>query len=267
MQVGPFAVPALLAVRADRPVTDGPAASGFLALWHTGILGPMTSQATSSPNLCACGCGTAINDGSRWARGHYRRGEGTFAPVPGPGELPPDLEELFTDELGPGFGHGQVYGSTSVHGPGPGELGGQAAELGDDPGPASLRDGPARPGPAPRPTVTNKLRRDIQAKVSMPLEIGGRVWQARDPVCGGTFVEQRPEIADALTDIICQSADLIDFFTGPAGGFMVYLKLASALWPVIELVLTHHILGHGHGQAEQPGRPAGPDLSRYADAA
>jgi len=226
----------------------------------------MTSQATSEQNTCACGCGTPINPGSRWARGHFHRGEGTFVPVPGPGDLAPDLEELFPDELG-----GQVYGSTSVHGSDGAELGGPGAdfpgELGPDPEPASLRDDRRPPSSSARPTVKAGVRRDIQAKVSLPLEMGGQLWRARDPICGGTFVEQRPAIADALTDIICQSADLIDFFTGPAGGFMVYLKLAAALWPVVELVLAHHIFGHGHGQAEQPGRPAGPDLSRYADAA
>jgi hypothetical protein len=226
----------------------------------------MTSQAVEQ-NFCACGCGTPINAESRWARGHYRRGEGTFAPVPGPGELPPDLEALFPDELGgPG-----MYGSTSVHGPGRDELGGPGADfLGPDPEPASLRDDGRRPpsSASTRPTVKASVRRDIQAKLSLPLEMCGQLWRARDPVCGGTFVERRPAIADALTDIVCQSADLIDFFTGPAGGFMVYLNLAAALWPVVELVLAHHIFGHGHGQAdERPGRQAGPDLSRYADAA
>jgi hypothetical protein len=152
-----------------------------------------------------------------------------------------------------------VYGSRSVQ---PGVDEHQADELGPDPAPADLRDTPGPRSSSTRPKLTATLRRDINAKVSMPLEMGGQLWRARDPICGGTFLEQRPAIADALTDIICQSADLIDFFTGPAGGFMVYLKLAAALWPVVELVLGHHIFGHGHGQAEQPA--ARPDLSRYA---
>jgi hypothetical protein len=85
------------------------------------------------------------------------------------------------------------------------------------------------------------IRADINAKVSMPLEIGGTIWAARDGLCGGVFLTQRPQIADALTDIICESPDLVAWFTGPASGFMRYLNLAGALWPVVEMIGAHHV--------------------------
>ena len=256
VQIRALAVPALLAVRADRPVSDRAAAGRFLLLWHTGILGPMTSQAVET-HTCACGCGTPITPGAKWARGHFHRGEGTWEPVPGP-EDAPDLAAMMPDELGP------VYGSTSVHDRRGDED--QADELAPDPEPADLRgERPRAAGRTGPPKVTAALRRDIEAKVSLPLEIAAQAWKSRDPICGGRAVEQRPATAHALTSIILQSADLIDFFTGPAGGFMVYLELGAALWPILELVLAHHIFGHGHGQADELGRPAaGPDLSRYA---
>lgn len=213
----------------------------------------MTSQALPV-NLCACGCGTEITPGAKWARGHFHRGEGTFIPVPGPGEAP-DLDELVPDEA-----RGNMPGDMP---PWPGELGGLADELDPDPGPADLRGEPTSSRPTGRPAVPVKaaIRRDILAKVSIPLETGGQIWRARDEFCGGRFLEQRPPIAEALTDIICQSPDLIDFFTGPAGGFMVYLKLAAALWPVAEAVMAHHV-GRQRGE---PRRQAVPDdLSRYA---
>jgi hypothetical protein len=165
---------------------------------------------------------------------------------------------MFPDDQGDPFGPW----SRPVDG-GP-ELGGQDGELTADAPPADLRDQAARaPGRGPVPTVKAAVRRDILAKVSMPLETGAQIWKARDPVCGGRAVEVRPATADALTDIICQSPDLIDFFTGPAGGFMVYLKLGAALWPLAEVVMANHVFGHGHGQAaEQQRQPQ--DLSRYA---
>jgi hypothetical protein len=93
------------------------------------------------------------------------------------------------------------------------------------------------------------------------LELPGQVWKARDPLCGGVFVTQRPEIADALTDIVCDSADLVDFFTGTGGAFMKYLKLGAALWPVAEVVMAHHVV---HSvELRQEAAPE-PDLSRYA---
>lgn len=251
VQVRAFTVPALLAVRADRAVTDRASACGFLALGHSGILGPMTSQATEA-HLCACGCGTPISPGAKWSRGHFHRGEGTWAPVPGPGEAP-DLDDLVPDEADP-FGPDMFDRGPDVT---------ESGELDHDPAPADLRgEQGTRPTGRPATPVKASVRRDILAKVSIPLETGGQIWRARDEHCGGRFLEQRPPIAEALTDIICQSPDLIDFFTGPAGGFMIYLKLAAALWPVVEAVLAHHVVGRG--QRDEPGRQAAPDLSRYA---
>jgi hypothetical protein len=111
-------------------------------------------------------------------------------------------------------------------------------------------------------TVSVTMRADISAKVSMPLAIAGSIWEARDPLCGGTFVRQRPDIADALTDIICDSADLVAFFTGPGGAFMKYLNLGAALWPVIEVAAAHHVY---HSIAvEAPDSDAGAPAGRYA---
>jgi hypothetical protein len=110
--------------------------------------------------------------------------------------------------------------------------------------------------------VTVSIRADISAKVSMPLAIAGSIWEARDPLCGGTFVRQRPDIADALTDIICDSADLVAFFTGPGGAFMKYLNLGAALWPVIEVAAAHHVY---HSIAvEAPDGDAAAAAGRYA---
>jgi hypothetical protein len=62
--------------------------------------------------------------------------------------------------------------------------------------------GGPRPPRAKPSKVTAGIRNDIDAKISFALEIPARVWEARDPVCGGTFVEQRPEISAALTEIV-----------------------------------------------------------------
>ena len=84
----------------------------------------------------------------------------------------------------------------------------------------------------------------------------------RDPWCGTAFVHQRPAIAEALTDIVCDSADLVEWFTGPAGGFMKYLTLAAALQPVAVTIYGHHVahtIGIGTEAEQKPQ-----DMSRYA---
>jgi hypothetical protein len=186
---------------------------------------------------------------SKWARGHFHRGEGTFEPLPGPGDAP-DLEAMFADPFGPvPAGHD-------------GELDGQAAELEHDAPPAALRGEQAARGAGP---VKAAVRRDIQAKISFALELPGQVWKARDPVCGGRFVEQRPAMAEAWTDVVCDSPDLVAWFTGPGGGFMKYLKVGAATWPVIETVLAHHVIHRGDQDGKAAGQqPQAPDLSRYA---
>jgi hypothetical protein len=192
------------------------------------------------------------SSGSRWARGHFHRGEGTYAPVPGPGDEVPDLEAMFPDEAGPEYAD---------------ELEGQADELEPDPGPADLRG--ERPGLRTREgAVRASVRRDIAGKLKFALGVPGEIYRAKDPICGSRFVEQIPAMADAWTEYIIDSPDLVDFFTGPAGGFMKALKIGSATWPALEIVLTHHVFGHGH-QADDERRqaPAGPDLSRYQNVA
>jgi hypothetical protein len=103
------------------------------------------------------------------------------------------------------------------------------------------------------------MRTDIDAKISLMLEIPGRVWEARDPVCGGTFVTQRPEISAAFTDIVCQSPDLVAWFTGGGGQFMLWLNVMAACWPVLTVVMAHHVY-----HSIEVGEPADQDQVRYA---
>ena len=137
----------------------------------------------------------------------------------------------------------------------------------DDEGPGHARKDWRKQQPKPRTPgrtlrITAGVRADINAKISMPLEISGHIWAARDPLCGGRFLDQREAIADAFTDIVCDSADLVAFFTGPGGAFMKYLNLGAALWPVAEMVAAHHVY---HTVAlEGAQEPSGAAEARYA---
>lgn len=113
---------------------------------------------------------------------------------------------------------------------------------------------------APPPRISQHIRADIDAKISFALEVPGRIWQARDPVCGSVFVQQRPEISAALTDVVCQSADLVKWFTGPGGSFMLWMNLAAAAWPVATVAMAHHV--YHSIEAADPGEV--PDPARYA---
>ena len=162
------------------------------------------------------------------------------------GELIPD-EPLVTPLLGPAEPADDL----------PPDIG-AGSFPGDDPAPAhSRRDWKRAPGkraPARPGRITASIRGDIDAKIRFALQVPGTIWQARDPLCGGTFIEQIPETAEAFTDIVCDSADLVAFFTGPGGNFMKLLKLGAALMPVVQVTMAHHVY-HSIELAEAEPQP------------
>ena len=128
-----------------------------------------------------------------------------------------------------------------------------------DPGPAHATKQfrkRARGTASSRPArVTVPVRTDIAAKIEFALTVPGAVWQARDPLCGGVFIGQVPATAAALTNIVCESPDLIAFFTGPGGAFMRWLEVGAALMPVVQVVAAHHVY---HSIGIEPGDPTQP---------
>jgi hypothetical protein len=206
-------------------------------------------------NPCACGCGTLV--AKTWARGHSARGYAEVQAMPPPDAPDEAFEDLGVIDPGPEMSY-----PAEDWEPPPAE-----PEAEPEPEPAHARKDWRRPSgggkksPGRPPRLTQAIRGDINGKISFALEIPGRVWAARDPVCGGTFVQQRGEIADALTEIVCQSPDLVAWFTGPGGSFMLYLNLAAACWPVATIALAHHVY---HTLDETPPDHQQPDYSRYA---
>lgn len=170
-------------------------------------------------------------------------GEIPFPDEPAPARPPSMTERVtFNDDVPPG-----------PDGDGPGHV---RKDWRKTPG-RPRGSGAAKPG-----RITVGIRADIKAKIAMPLEIGGQIWAARDPLCGGRFLDQRDPIAEAFTDIVCDSADLVAFFTGPGGAFMKYLNLGAAVWPVAEMVAAHHVY---HTIALEPAQDgAGAPEARYA---
>ena len=206
---------------------------------------------------CACGCGTLV--AGTWARGHASRGRARPAvdPLPAP-EIEDELEDV--GELEPEAALGPAVpppgpGSPPGDRPAPAAVdprprvrdrlraaAGLLAAAGEDdrepvlppdPEPAHLGPGPADSSPRRgRPgRVTVVMRKDIEAKAGLMLEIPGRVWAVRDPYCGAAFVQQLPAIRAAVVDLICQSPDLVEWFCGTGGGFILWLNLAAACQP------------------------------------
>jgi hypothetical protein len=99
--------------------------------------------------------------------------------------------------------------------------------------------------------VTLAQRKDIQAKISIMVALPSAIVARRDPICGGALMGQVPDISEALAELVCDSADLVEFFTS-SSGYMKWLKLATALQPVAEVAWQHHV-SHKIGNEDKQG--------------
>jgi len=123
--------------------------------------------------------------------------------------------------------------------------------------------GKSRGGGGRPPKVTAAVRSDIHAKIRFIAVPLARLWEIRDPVCGGTAVQAEPEISASFLDIVLQSPDLIEFFTGPAAGFMIYVRLFMAVLPILQVTYAHHVT-HGIADAEDYANRQQVDPKQYA---
>ena len=247
----------------------------------------MTADTATLSPPCLCGCGQLPNKGRRWLKGHAARGAGGYRgepaadvgnPFTAPGArlISPDEAAEMTDAQWdqPAAAGGALYAEpggppagerVAVEDMPPGEYDSWDSAYADEP-PAHGQRAWSADVPSAPIKVTAAVRRDIRAKIGIPLAIGGALWEARDPMCGGRFQEQRSAITGSLADIVCDSPQLVAFFMSTAGGFMKYLELAFACWPVAEMVLSHHVL---HRIPEGPPAdatvfgPAQNDPARY----
>jgi len=209
-------------------------------------------------------------------RGHAARGPGGFRGEPAAGLPDPGQAETWTEAEWDALEDGAAI----LAEPGPAREPGRPAAAGpveDVPGggqdgTGDLRDAePAHGsrewgGPPRAARVTAAVRRDIGAKIGIPMAVLGAIWEARDPVCGGRFQEQRSKLALDLATLACDSPWWVSFFTGPAGGYMKYVQMAADLWPVVEMILAHHVTHTviAPGPAADPRVfGAEPDMSRY----
>jgi hypothetical protein len=219
----------------------------------------------AGPRICACGCGQEVI-GSRaapgqpaWKRGHKLKAGGKLTPLPGPeddldaGEADPDEPEA-PGEPG-GFDVPDWVSEGSDGPPGP--------EITADKPPGRLAEPRAsgRQSGKARTRVTAGIRKDVEAKIRFVLLPAGQAWAIRDAPCGGTFARQEPEISAALAEIVCDSPDLLAWFTGPAGGFMKYFRLLMACQPAAVTVWMHH-MAHAEVVAGDPTQP--PQQPAYA---
>ena len=177
--------------------------------------------------------------------------------IPEKGRLPEDVRHAYAVAQEPPDGPGEDGDLAAA---------GEPPSFEADPEPAKAPKG-SKASRERRPKITDATRRDIRGKVALMLMMPAAVFARRDEVCGPVLLGQVPEIADALTEVLIDSPDVVAFFTAAGGKYMKWVALGTALEPVATIAWQHHI-AHRNSQGGGPGQSwAGetvpPDMSRY----
>lgn len=167
-------------------------------------------------NICACGCGESLPEGStrQYKRGHKDRANNPVA------------DSGFTESPLDGETENELFTIADAAGVTP-----------NDPEPAN--DTPEFK-PKTVVKVTAAVRRDVEGMLAFTFGMSGQMWQMIDPVCGTVMLENGPNLAKKYTPIICQSPSAVKFLT-KSGKFALYLDAAVATWPLVQVIVAHHV--------------------------
>jgi hypothetical protein len=159
----------------------------------------------------------------------------------------------------------------------PADLDEARERAGRDPEPRHLARGRGRgrqPGPPrtrkdsqpPPIKITNAVKADITGKLAFWLSIPAEPWLRVDPYCGGAYAAQVDEIAVKMAPLVCQSPDLVRWFS-KSSTFIMWTELGIAVRPVVEAIIAHHVtkrisLDSNGGVVEQ--QRGGMDFSAYS---
>lgn len=115
--------------------------------------------------------------------------------------------------------------------------------------------------PKRAPAPTKAVRQEVRDALVMMMTIPAGLVSFRDPICGGAVLDHADKIADSLVPIICRNPRMLAWFT-TGSGYMDFLGVAMAFWPLVSTVYGHHVshsIGHDHEEAEEAS-----DFSQYS---
>lgn len=201
---------------------------------------------TNAGNLCKCGCGQRLPLYSKreWKNGHKkafnkavnREYVNTIRTERGDEAKPNPTLNTDNVTVNPGTTNPTVEGGGKNE-----EFPSWTDSIPNDPDPdLSFREGKDEPKSDPPLVVTKAIQQDIHGKLTFLLGMSSSMMVTMDPLCVGEFQKHLPNITAKMVPIICQSPDMVKFFT-KSGGFILWLDLATACWPVVQIIIAHHV--------------------------
>lgn len=119
------------------------------------------------------------------------------------------------------------------------ELLGEDAES-IEPDPKPNRTAKASAGKGPAPKVNAATKKEVRDKLTMLIGFPAAVWMQRDPYCASVLNAQSEEIVDRLAVVACRNRRMLAWLTS-TGEYTDWIMLATAVWPVVAAVWSHHI--------------------------
>lgn len=115
--------------------------------------------------------------------------------------------------------------------------------------PESLSNARVNPDPEPGTPddyvpdfiITPGIKNDIAGKLGLFATIIGMPLEAMDNFCGPIFANNADNIINKMLPIICRSPGAVKFFQSASGGWLDWLALLQATWPVIKAAYMHHL--------------------------
>lgn len=87
----------------------------------------------------------------------------------------------------------------------------------------------------------NALQAELESNIFMLSSMSAQLWTMKDDVCGPVLFQQSREIAESIADICINYPELCAKLIAMTS-FGQYMKLFMAVSPVVQAVMSHHIM-------------------------
>lgn len=140
------------------------------------------------------------------------------------------------------------------------------AQVPDDPEPAEAGQDVYN---QPEFIITPKIRDTVAGNLGLYAVVIGMPLEAIDPYCGKAFADNCDNIISKMLPLILRSPAAVKFFTSASGGWLDWVALIQACWPVVQAIYAHH-LARTVSKDKRPmpnaTMPPGPDPYEYSAA-
>jgi hypothetical protein len=89
--------------------------------------------------------------------------------------------------------------------------------------------------------VTPGIRADAKGKLALFGTLVAVPLDMVDPYCGRALSENLDNMIDKAMPLIARSPAAIKFLTSSSGGFLEWIALLQACWPVFMAIYAHHL--------------------------